>query len=125
MALQRWFRGKSIANKCSGRRLRRGELYRRPRLESLEDRLCLNHTWTGAVSNLWSNDNNWNGGAPTTDSLADLVFPTGASNLTNTNDIANLLISSITYTGSGYTTTGNGLSFNSSGLQNITTDPTV
>ncbi len=117
LALHRWFERKSIANKCSDRNLRHRVLSRRLQLESLEDRLApATHTWTGAVSNLWSNNGNWTGGAPTTDSLADLVFPTGVANLTNINDITNLLINSITYTGSGYTTSGNQLAFTAVGV---------
>src|SRR5439155_10386592 len=102
----------------------------RPQFECLENRLApANHIWTGAVSNLWSNNGNWNGGAPNTDTSGTpvaLIFPTGASNLANTNDITNLIIASITYTGSGYMTTGNLLSFPSGGPPaSITTDPTV
>src|SRR5437868_5228570 len=86
----------------------------RPRLEALEDRLApATLTWTGAVSNLWSNPSNWSGGAPRVDTIEDLIFPAGASNLTNVNDIGapGLLLQTITYTGSGYTTTGNGFVF--------------
>jgi hypothetical protein len=37
----------------------------RPRLEPLEERLLLdNKIWTGAADSDWSNDANWNGGAP-------------------------------------------------------------
>ncbi|MEA2165346.1 MAG: trimeric autotransporter adhesin, partial [Thermoanaerobaculia bacterium] len=67
------------------------------------------YTWTGAVSNLWSNQNNWNPvGVPASgDSVA---FPSGAANLTNTNDLApGTSIVAIAFNGGGYTTGGNGV----------------
>src|SRR5579859_2622017 len=128
LPLPQWFESKPLITKPEGRRSYRRAWSHRPRLECLEDRLSpATHTWTGASSNLWSDGKNWTGGAPTADTSADLVFPPGASNLTNTNDITNLIFASITYTGSGYTTTGNrvSISFNAQGLgQTITTDPT-
>ena len=42
-------------------------------------------TWTGAVSNLWSNPGNWTNGIPAAG--ARLIFPAGAAHLTNTNDL--------------------------------------
>ena len=42
-------------------------------------------TWTGAVSGLWSDAGNWGGIAPVAGD--DLVFPVGALNTTNTNDL--------------------------------------
>ncbi len=64
-------------------------------------------TWTGATSGSWSVGSNWSGGvAPVTGD--DLVFPGGASNLSNTNDLTeNTIINSITISGSGYTLSGN------------------
>lgn len=64
-------------------------------------------TWTGTTSTSWSVASNWSGGvAPVTGD--DLVFPGGASNLSNTNDLTeNTIINSITFTGSGYTLSGN------------------
>lgn len=63
-------------------------------------------TWTGSVDGSWSNPSNWGGTAPVTGD--DLVFPSGASNLSNTNDLTeNTIINSITFTGSGYTLSGN------------------
>ncbi len=63
-------------------------------------------TWTGTTNGLWSLASNWGGTAPVTGD--DLVFPNGASNLSNTNDLAeNTIINSITISGSGYTLSGN------------------
>ena len=64
-------------------------------------------TWTGATNDLWSVGSNWSGGvAPVTGD--DLVFPSGASNKSNTNDLTeNTIINSITFTDSGYTLSGN------------------
>ena len=63
-------------------------------------------TWTGTTSGSWSVASNWGGTAPVTGD--DLVFPSGASNLSNTNDfIENTIFNSITFSGSGYTISGN------------------
>lgn len=63
-------------------------------------------TWTGTTSGAWSVAGNWGGTAPVTGD--DLVFPSGASNLSNTNDLTeNTIINSLTFTGSGYTLSGN------------------
>lgn len=65
-------------------------------------------TWSGATNGNWSVGTNWGGTAPVTGD--DLVFPSGASNLSNTNDLTeNTIINSITFTGSGYTLSGNPL----------------
>jgi hypothetical protein len=73
------------------------------------------HTWTGAGSALWSNADNWLGGTPATDSQAALVFPSGAANLTNTNDLTGLSVSSVAFSGSGYTISGNAVQLLSGG----------
>ncbi|MEA2723833.1 MAG: biosis protein MshQ, partial [Gemmatimonadales bacterium] len=68
-------------------------------------------TWTGAVNNLWSNGGNWSGlgGLPPV-AGDDLIFPTGASNLSNSNDLAaGTSFNSITISGSGYTLAGNSI----------------
>src|SRR4051812_16279110 len=44
-------------------------------------------TWTGAASNLWSNAANWAEGVVPVNGDA-LVFPAGAANLANRNDLA-------------------------------------
>jgi len=57
-------------------------------------------TWSGAVNSNWSTAGNWDV-APTSGS--DLVFPAGASNLTNTDDLgAGMAFGSLTISGSGY-----------------------
>jgi hypothetical protein len=63
-------------------------------------------TWTGAVNNLWSNPGNWQGGVPGPGD--PLVFPAGASNLTNKNDLADgTVFKLILFTGGNYVITGN------------------
>ena len=64
-------------------------------------------TWTGTTSGSWSVGTNWSSGVVPGPG-DDLVFPIGASNPTNTNDIASgALFNSITISGSGYTLGGN------------------
>ena len=64
-------------------------------------------TWDGSTSGSWSVGTNWSGDiVPVTGD--DLVFPNGASNLSNTNDLTeNTIFNSITFSGSGYTLSGN------------------
>src|SRR4051794_5260391 len=78
----------------------------RPRLEHLEDRLTpAVHEWTGlGADNLWTNNANWIGGAPTLANDAsgdiDLVFHTNLTNpaqLVTQNDIVGLIVDSITF----------------------------
>jgi autotransporter-associated beta strand protein len=67
-------------------------------------------TWSGAspATNLWSDGGNWAGGvAPQNGD--DVTFPAGAARLTNTNDIASLTLRRISFTGSGYSLSGNGV----------------
>ena len=86
--------------------------------EHLEDRRLLTTlTWTGAVDANWGTVGNWSGGTGTEipDSPDDiLVFASGASNLTNTNDISGLSIDQIQIDDSGYILTGNSLDLNGS-----------
>jgi autotransporter-associated beta strand protein len=86
---------------------------RRLQLEALEERMApATHTWTGAASNLWSNNANWTGGSPAGDASADLVFPGTAANLTNMNDLTGLTIQSISFSGmigADNTISGNGI----------------
>jgi hypothetical protein len=63
-------------------------------------------TWTGAVSNLWSNAGNWLGGVPGPGD--PLVFPSGASNLANKNDLPDMApFKLILFTGGNYVIGGN------------------
>src|SRR5438552_1306648 len=91
---------------------------RLPRLEALEDRLApATHTWTGGASGLWSNNANWTTTSTAGDVGADLVFPGGAANYTNTNDISNLTIGSITFSGTNsYTIGGSAITLGSGGV---------
>jgi len=68
-------------------------------------------TWTGAASNLWSNGGNWSGkGGLAPVAGDDLIFPSGASNLSTSNDIAaGTSFNSITISGSGYALAGNSI----------------
>lgn len=66
-------------------------------------------TWTGggATAN-WSTAANWNpSGAPTHGD--ELVFPSGASRMVNTNNVSNLRVDHILITDDGYTLRGNGI----------------
>jgi hypothetical protein len=64
--------------------------------------------WTGTASALWSNGNNWNPiGTPT--SGDSLVFPTSASNFTNTNDLVGLSLTSIQAFDNSYVINGNAI----------------
>src|SRR6266581_3626292 len=65
-------------------------------------------TWTGASNPNWKTNGNWLGGAaPTGNGGENLVFPSGAANLTNTNNIKGTSFNAITISGSGYTVGGN------------------
>src|SRR6266446_3360197 len=86
-------------------------------LEALEDRLApATFTWTGqGIDANWGTKENWQGNvAPTgvPGSLEDLVFPSGPSKLSTTNNIplvngAPPTFNSITFSGSGYALAGN------------------
>lgn len=64
-------------------------------------------SWTGAVNGLWSNGGNWTGGvAPVAGD--QLVFPDGALNTNNANDLpAGTVFSSLSITGGSYQIGGN------------------
>jgi autotransporter-associated beta strand protein len=88
----------------------------RPRVEPLETRLApATFTWTGAAGKdtSWSNGANWSGGvAPSTSDspLDDIVFPGGTpapTTFTPNDNIAGLVVNSLTISGSGYTLTAN------------------
>jgi autotransporter-associated beta strand protein len=73
-------------------------------LEHLEGRWGAS-TWAGVTDGLWSTGSNWDA-APTPG--ADLVFPDGASNLANLNDLAaGQSYGSFTVAGGGYSISGN------------------
>jgi autotransporter-associated beta strand protein len=76
--------------------------------EVLEGRLVLAvSTWSGAVSNLWSDAGNWD--VPPAPGN-DFVFPAGAANLANTDDLTgSTSFGSLTIAGSGYTIGGNAI----------------
>ncbi len=65
--------------------------------------------WTGAAGGLWSQAGNWSRGVPQSGDV--LVFPSGAANLVNTNDIAGLSVGGLALD-SGYTLNGNGIVIN-------------
>lgn len=65
-------------------------------------------TWDGSSGGNWGTAANWTGNVIPADG-DDLVFPSGAANLTNTNNIAGLDLRSVTFTGSGYTVRGNAI----------------
>jgi uncharacterized repeat protein (TIGR01451 family) len=72
-------------------------------------------TWTGAASNLWSGIGNWVGGVPSAGD--DIVFPAGAANKTNVNDLpAATVFDSIEVDDSGYALSGNPIGL-ASGIQ--------
>jgi hypothetical protein len=63
--------------------------------------------WSGAASNLWSNNGNWDN-PPAAGN--DLVFPSGAANLTNIDDLpaGGSNFGALTLDGSGYNITSSG-----------------
>ena len=108
---------KSAARHSFSKRQPSRRVYRRHRLELLlellEDRTLLaTDTWTGAaVGNPnWGDGANWlSGSAPQPGD--DLVFPSGAVQLTNVDNLkaAPLAFNSITFTGTGYSISGTGV----------------
>lgn len=63
-------------------------------------------TWTGTTNGQWTLSSNWGGTAPVAGD--SLVFPAGASNLTNSNDFpAGTSFNQITLNGGGYVLSGN------------------
>jgi len=66
--------------------------------------------WTGSTNNLWSVAGNWTGGVPASGN--NVVFPAGASNVANTNDLSGLTLSTVDITANVatlYVMTGNAL----------------
>lgn len=101
-----WGVGRSSDPKRRARRLSQHRLG----LETLESRLApATSIWSGALDALWSNNGNWD--VPPANG-SDLVFPAGAANLSNTNDLqgeGSQMIGSITISGGGYTIGGTGI----------------
>ena len=84
------------------------------RLEELETRVTpASARWDGGgVSNSWTDPLNWVANiAPQPGD--DLEFPAGANRLTNSNDFSNLAINSLTFSGGGYSITGQPLTLGS------------
>ena len=105
---------RSIAGR---RRRRRSKSIHELRLqcEALEQRVVLStFTWTGNGANAnWSTGTNWQGGvSPSSGSI--LVFGTGVSQLTNTDDISGLSVAEIELSG-GYSISGNSINLTGSG----------
>src|SRR5438105_12547180 len=72
-------------------------------------------TWTGASSVLWSDAANWGGTAPVPGD--DLLFPSGASNDSNSNDFAaGTAFNSITISGAGYVLGGAAVNLGAGGI---------
>ena len=80
-------------------------------------------TWTGAVSNLWNVAGNWDTLPSAGD---DLVFPSSASNKSNSNDFtADTSFNSITIQGTGYTLAGNRITLGAGGITQTTGTNTI
>jgi len=90
----------------------------RPQLEGLEDRLTpAVHTWTGVGDNLWSNDTNWIGASPhSNESNVKLIFPAGASHLSNMNDLPGLAVQSLAFSDMGYVLDGMPITLGAGGI---------
>jgi autotransporter-associated beta strand protein len=69
------------------------------------------HIWTGATSNRFSDDTNWRGGSPAGDPAAELSFPGEMARRALQNDIPNLTLRSIEFTGPDYSISGGAISF--------------
>jgi trimeric autotransporter adhesin len=107
-----WFRRSKSSRKKSRKSPGGGLLGRaghgRLAFESLEHRRVLaTLTWTGATDGNWSTATNWSTSAMPSNNDA-LVFPAGASHLANTDDLAGLTVSSLSFSGTsgGYTLAG-------------------
>ena len=111
---------RAAARRRGPRRQRRGQLG----LETLEVRLVpATSTWLGTVDANWLTNGNWD--TPPAASN-DLVFPSSASQLTNTNNIAaGVTYGSLSIAGSGYSIGGNSASFTSIDASQTTGSSTV
>lgn len=95
----------------SDRRGPRQRCRRQLGLEMLEVRLVpASSMWLGTAGADWSTAANWDT-PPTAGS--DLVFPSSASNLVNTDDLGSMTFGTLTIAGSGYQIGGDSASFTS------------
>lgn len=77
--------------------------------------------WTGGFDGKWSDGFNWTESLPPC-ANANLIFPSGAANLNNSNDLGNpFAINSITFTGTGYTLNGGELDVGVGGVTDNST----
>ncbi len=100
--------GRRASKKAQGRRRQRLAI------ETLEGRITpATSTWVGAgIDANWSTSGNFD---VTPSAGDDLVFPSGASRLTNTNDFtAGTSFNSISFSGSGYSVGGNAIAIGNS-----------
>ncbi len=95
-----------------------------PECEQLEIKIApATFNWTGlGANNLWSNSVNWGGTAPTSGAGADLVFPAGAAQTLNLDDVNGGSFSSITIGGTGYNIFGYGATL-SNGIMDSDSTP--
>ena len=99
------------ARPVSDRRGTRQRYRRQLGLEMLEVRLVpATSTWLGTAGADWSTAANWDT-PPAVGS--NLVFPSGASNLVNTDDLGSMTFGTLTIAGSGYQIGGDSASFTS------------
>ena len=70
--------------------------------------LAATKTWDGSTSASWNNAANWTNNAVPVDG-DDLLFPAGAANKANNNNIPVVNLRSLTFTDSGYVVSGNAL----------------
>jgi hypothetical protein len=76
--------------------------------------MAATRTWTGTVSDRWSDPANWDGGVPVAGD--DLVFPSNGRTV-STNDLASgTMFQSITVNAIGYRISGNGIGLGAGGL---------
>jgi fibronectin-binding autotransporter adhesin len=101
---------KSLFPRRHGTAARRKPFYR-PQLELLEGRITpAVHTWFGIAGNpLWSDSNNWTGGAPGGDSNAQLVFGFFSNFAGGINNYSGLFVQSIEFSNPGFAPSGNAL----------------
>ncbi|QQS18200.1 hypothetical protein IPL68_06235 [Candidatus Saccharibacteria bacterium] len=84
-------------------------------------------SWTGAANANWSNGGNWtgcdNGGVPENGDA--LAFPEVATNKSMSNDIAGLSVTGLSFSGTGYTVSGNALTITTVNALDATASVTI